>query len=107
LLGDSHREETAMIRTCDAGTLITHIQDWFIAQPDLTLTLSETQRRCYLDRASCRELLAYLVEANVLTRTASGRYVRLFPRVVTRPAAGAIRRGLRPSAMELVSKYAA
>jgi hypothetical protein len=61
---------------------VTRIQDAFLEAPALRLTLVETGRRFGADDIACRAVLQALVEAEVLTRTSEGAYVRHFPRPI-------------------------
>jgi DNA-binding IclR family transcriptional regulator len=46
----------------------------FLEMPGLRLTLEQAQRLWGLDEQTCRELLAVLVEAKFLCRSADGAY---------------------------------
>lgn len=92
-----------MTRRDDIAALITEIQDWFIEEPALALTLSEVQQRSGADRVTCQAVLGYLAEAKVLAHTSARRYVRLFPRLASRPVAGGLRRGQPPRGIAAAS----
>ncbi len=68
------------------ATLVTQIQQDFLDAPALTLTLSDAPARFGIDTGTCRALLDFLVEAQVL-RNRRGAYVRHFPTRVSRRAA--------------------
>jgi hypothetical protein len=61
-------------------SLVLGIQDAFLNQPTLQLTLTAAARQFGLDRFTCRAVLGALVDAHVLARTQDGRYHRHFPR---------------------------
>ena len=48
----------------------------FLEMPGLGLTADQARRLFNLDRSLCDALLAAFVDANVLRRTADGRYIR-------------------------------
>lgn len=64
--------------------LVMAIQQEFLDQDDLVLTLRDAQTRFGTDRTMCEAVLSALVDSNVLTRRADGTYRRYRP---TRPAA--------------------
>jgi hypothetical protein len=61
-------------------SLVLGVQDAFLNQPELQLTLTTAARRFDLDRFTCRAVLDALVDAHVLARTPDGHYRRHFPR---------------------------
>lgn len=65
------------------GALVMRVQGDFLERPTLRLTLSEAQRRFGVDRISCDAVLGVLVDAQVLTRTRHGAYMRFFPRAAS------------------------
>jgi hypothetical protein len=60
-------------------TMVTRVQGEFLNTPHLRLTLPQAERHFEIDRASCEAVLAALVDAHVLARSADGRYARFFP----------------------------
>ena len=66
-----------MTATCDRIVdLVTRIQQDFLDHPRLALPLPAAQMRFDADADTCEAVLEFLREAAVLTRTASGKYVR-------------------------------
>ena len=61
-------------------SLVLGIQNAFLDQPTLRLTLTAAARQFGLDRLTCRAVLGALVDAHVLARTQDGLYHRHFPR---------------------------
>lgn len=61
-------------------SLVLGIQDAFLNQPTLQLTLTAAARQFSLDRFTCQAVLSALVDARVLARTQDGLYQRHFPR---------------------------
>ena len=59
--------------------LVMRVQGDFLERPALRLTLSEGQRRFGVDRITCDAVLGVLVDAQVLTRTRHGAFMRFFP----------------------------
>ena len=63
--------------------LVTRIQDAFLDTPNLTLTLSQAEKRFTVDRITCQAIFGALIEAHVLMRTDEGGYIRFFPQLTT------------------------
>jgi hypothetical protein len=61
--------------------LVMRIQGEFLDTPCLRLTISQAEQHFEIDRTSCEAVLGALVDANVLSRSADGRYTRSFPRL--------------------------
>ena len=70
----------------ELGSLVLRIESAFLNRPDLALTLSRAQRRFGTDKRTCEAILGVLVEAQVLTQTRGGAYVRYFPRLAQHAA---------------------
>jgi hypothetical protein len=88
IVGFSLLENSAMTLTCDrVGHLVLRIQNDFLTDRRLTLSLGEARRRFRLDGPTCTAILDLLVDAGVLTRTSAGAYIRNFPQRATRAAA--------------------
>jgi hypothetical protein len=66
--------------------LVMQIQNAFLENPTLSLTLPAAQRRFGVDEVTCAGVLSALVDARVLTRR-EGVYQRNVPRPAVRPAA--------------------
>ena len=66
--------------------LVVRIQDDFLENPRLALTLAHAQKRFAIDAETCSAVLGTLVEAGVLTER-HGTYLRLFPRIAAPRAA--------------------
>jgi hypothetical protein len=62
-------------------TLVTRVQGEFLDAPARRLTLPQAERHFGIDRVTCEAVLGALVDADVLTRLADGRYARCFPRL--------------------------
>ena len=60
--------------------LVMRIQNDFLDNPALRLTVSRAQVRFGVDALTGEAVLGALVDAGVLARTPDGAYVRLFPR---------------------------
>ncbi len=56
--------------------VLQRIQGEFAEMPGLRLTPAQAQRLWGLDRAMCEELLKTLVNANVLSQTRDGSFIR-------------------------------
>jgi len=67
--------------------MVVRMQQAFLDDPTLRLTLPQAQRRFFTSEATSEAVLNVLVEAGVLSRTPRGQYVRLFPRSAGRAAA--------------------
>jgi hypothetical protein len=66
--------------------LVMQIQNAFLENPTLSLTLPAAQRRFGVDEVTCADVLSALVDARVLTER-EGVYQRNVPRPAVRPAA--------------------
>jgi len=62
-------------------TLVMQVQGEFLNGRAAKLTAAETEDRFGIDRRTSEAILDVLAEANVLTRTADGGYVRFLPRL--------------------------
>jgi hypothetical protein len=60
--------------------LVLRVQNEFLENPVLNLTLPQAQQRFGIDRITCEAILGALLEATVLAKTPEGTYVRFFPR---------------------------
>jgi hypothetical protein len=58
--------------------LVMRVQDDFLETPRMALTLPAAQQLFCVDEVTCEAVLAALVEANVLTKTREGVYIRHF-----------------------------
>ena len=67
--------------------LVVRTQEAFLDTAALSLSLGQAQRRFGVDAITCEAVLGLLVEANVLTKTRQGRYMRLYPGESSRAAA--------------------
>ena len=56
--------------------VLQRIQGEFVEMPGLRLTAAQAQRLWGLDRSVCEELLSALVNANFLSQTRDGSFVR-------------------------------
>lgn len=65
--------------------LVMRIQNEFLENPALNLTLPQAQQRFGVDGITCGAVLGALLEASVLAKTPEGTYVRFFPRYAERP----------------------
>ena len=65
--------------TPQIGLLVLRIQDAFLDEPTLQLTLRAAARHFGLDGFTCRAVLGALVDAHVLARTHDGLYRRYVP----------------------------
>jgi hypothetical protein len=96
-----------MIATCGRiGALVMRMQGHYLETPGLTLTLRGAQRRFGVDETTCEAVLAALVDAGVLTRTAGGAYARRFPRLAS-PARARRESGPRQSGTSRFADHAA
>ena len=81
--------------------LVVRMQQDFLENPRLTLTLADALKRFGAEEATCEAVLGALVDATVLARTPEGVYVRYFPRLVAprgvHPSESRDRRGRRPN----------
>ena len=69
-----------MTPTCDQiQALVTRVQDAFLDDPALHLTLPRAQRHFGLDPRICSAILGTLVEAHVLVKTPDEEYFRYIP----------------------------
>ena len=68
------------------GNMILRVQNDFLDDPTLSLTLPRSQKRFGFDRATCAGILEALVDARVLTHQ-EGAYRRFFPRLAEQRAA--------------------
>ena len=68
------------------GNMVLRIQNDFLDNPMLCLTLRRAQKRFGLDKAACAGVLGALVDARVLTYR-EGAYGRYFPRLAAQQAA--------------------
>ena len=59
--------------------LVLRVQRAFLENPALRVTLPQAERTFGVDAISCDAVLAALVDAGVLTRSADGSYTRYFP----------------------------
>ena len=60
--------------------LLMDIQEAFLDDPALTLTVTQAQRRFGADAAACEAILATLLDAGVLAQAPDGAYRRFVPR---------------------------
>ncbi len=58
------------------GELLLRVAGEYREMPGLSLTVPQAERLWGLDASTCATLLTALIERRVLTRTASGAYVR-------------------------------
>jgi DNA-binding IclR family transcriptional regulator len=56
--------------------VLQRIQGEFVEMPGLRLTPAQAQRLWGLDRSKCEELLKVLVNANFLSQTRDGSFIR-------------------------------
>ena len=56
--------------------VLQRIQGEFVEMPGLRLTAAQAQRLWGLDRSVCEELLSALVNANFLSQTRDGSFIR-------------------------------
>jgi hypothetical protein len=56
--------------------VLQRIQGEFVEMPGLSLTTAQAQRLWGLDRSVCEELLKALVNANFLSQTRDGSFIR-------------------------------
>jgi hypothetical protein len=76
-------EDNAMTASRDQlENLVVRMQQDFLENPRLTLTLADALKRFGAEEATCEAVLGALVDATVLARTPEGVYVRYFPRLV-------------------------
>jgi DNA-binding IclR family transcriptional regulator len=76
-----------MTASCyEIGSLVLRIENNFLDRPGLALTLAKVQRRFGIDKKTCAAVLGALVEAQVLTQTHKGAYIRYFPRLAQHAA---------------------
>jgi hypothetical protein len=66
---------------------VMRVQGAFLDAPRLALSARDAPRRFGIDATICDAVLAFLVEAHVLTKTQDGVYIRHVPRTATRYAA--------------------
>jgi hypothetical protein len=59
------------------GKLVLDVQDAFFDEPGLALTPRQAQQRFDADEATCREVLAVLADARVLTQRRDDSYALL------------------------------
>ena len=59
------------------GALVMRMQESFMVEPGLTLSLHEAERRFGFDEPTCEAILTALVEAGVLMKLRTGTYARL------------------------------
>jgi hypothetical protein len=84
----SRTSEVSMALDCGRlQSLVMKMQQAFLDTTALTLTLSQAERRFAVDAVTCEAVLGALVSSGVLTITATGQYVRFFPRVARGAAA--------------------
>jgi hypothetical protein len=57
------------------------VQGEFLNGRAVKLTAAQAEDRFGIDRGTSEAILDVLAEANVLTRTADGEYIRFFPRL--------------------------
>ena len=62
-------------------TLVMQVQGEFLNGRAVKLTVAEAEDRFGVDRRTSEAILDVLAEANVLTRTGDGKYIRFFPRL--------------------------
>lgn len=60
--------------------LVLRVQNEFLENPVLNLTLPQAQQRFGIDRITCEAILGALLDAGVLSKTPEGTYVRCIPR---------------------------
>lgn len=60
--------------------LVLRVQNQFLENPVLNLTLPQAQQRFGIDRITCEAILGALLDAGVLSKTPEGTYVRCTPR---------------------------
>ena len=71
-----------MTTSCyEIGSLVLRIENGFLDRPGLALTPAKVQQRFGIDDATCEAVLGTLIEAQVLTQTGEGAYIRYFPRL--------------------------
>jgi hypothetical protein len=76
-----------MTASCQrVGALVTKMQDAFLNDPDLTLTLPKARLRFRTSVDVCKAILDCLVDARVLTQTRESAYRRFAPRTDARAA---------------------
>lgn len=61
--------------------LVVSIQQEFLQAPAVRLTLTQIAQRVDASLVLCKAILRVLVDARVLTETATGEYRRFFPHV--------------------------
>jgi hypothetical protein len=61
--------------------LVTTVQGEFLSGRAVKLTVAQAEERFGIDRATSEAILGTLAEANVLTRTHDGGYMRFYPRL--------------------------
>lgn len=62
-------------------TLVMQVQGEFLSGRAVKLTVPEAEDRFGIDRTTSAAVLNTLAEAQVLTRTRDGGYIRFFPRL--------------------------
>jgi hypothetical protein len=72
---------------CANDDVLTRVQGEFLEMPGMRLTEAQARRLWNLDAASCRALLAALVDSQFLFQTRDGAFMRVEP---GRPARAAI-----------------
>ena len=60
----------------EIGELLLRIEGEYRQMPGLSLTVPQAERLWGLDASTCASVLTALIERRVLTRTASGSYLR-------------------------------
>jgi hypothetical protein len=71
--------------------LVMRIQDDFLRTPWLALTSATASERFGVDSLTCEAVLNALADANVVSRSRQGIYVRNFPETAHRPGAKSLR----------------
>ena len=66
----------ATYKTRAIGDLLLRVEGEYREMPGLSLTVPQAERLWGLDAITCASVLTALIERRVLTRTASGAYLR-------------------------------
>ena len=67
---------TELYTTAAIGELLLRVEGEYREMPGLSLTVPQAERLWGLDASTCASVLTALIERRVLTRTASGAYLR-------------------------------
>jgi hypothetical protein len=65
------------------GELVIRIQEHFLDTPHLAVTSSQPRAQLAVDADTCEAILASLADAEVLTRSRGGHFVRHFPQALS------------------------